>query len=74
VLSRTWNLLCLWVDLAMRASVAEEGLPLSGAESLAWARFLRRSWRELEDFYWDKQHAAPQGARPSSPGFSAEAG
>jgi hypothetical protein len=45
-------------NLAMRASVAEEGLPLSGAESLAWARFLRRTWRDLEDFYWEKQHAA----------------
>ncbi len=45
-------------NLAMRASVAEEGLPLTGADSLAWARFLRRTWRDLEDFYWDKQHAA----------------
>lgn len=45
-------------NLAMRASVAEEGLPLSGEDSLAWAHFLQRTWRELEDFYWDKQHAA----------------
>ena len=45
-------------NLAMRASVAEEGLPLSGEDSLAWARFLQRTWRDLEDFYWDKQHAA----------------
>ena len=45
-------------NLAMRASVAEEGLPLAGEDSLAWAHFLRRTWRELEDFYWDKQHAA----------------
>lgn len=45
-------------NLAMRASVAEEGLPLTGEDSLAWARFLQRTWRELEDFYWDKQHAA----------------
>jgi predicted nucleotidyltransferase len=45
-------------NLAMRASVAEEGLPLVGEDSLAWARFLQRTWRELEDFYWDKQHAA----------------
>ena len=44
-------------NLAMRASVAEEGLPLSGEDSLAWAHFLQRTWRELEDFYWDKQHA-----------------
>ncbi|MDD2880956.1 MAG: nucleotidyltransferase domain-containing protein [Rhodoferax sp.] len=45
-------------NLAMRASVAEEGVPLAGEDSLAWARFLQRTWRELEDFYWDKQHAA----------------
>jgi len=45
-------------NLAMRACVAEQGIPLSGADSLAWAHFLRRTWRELEDFYWDKQHAA----------------
>ena len=45
-------------NLAMRASVAEEGLPLAGEDSLAWARFLQRTWRDLEDFYWDKQHAA----------------
>lgn len=45
-------------NLAMRASVAEEGMPLMGQDSLAWAHFLQRTWRELEDFYWDKQHAA----------------
>lgn len=45
-------------NLAMRASVAEEGLILMGEDSLAWAHFLRRTWREVEDFYWDKQHAA----------------
>lgn len=45
-------------NLAMRASVAEEGIPLVGQDSLAWAKFLQRTWRELEDFYWAKQHAA----------------
>ena len=45
-------------NLAMRAAVAEEGLPLIGEESVAWARFLRHTWRELEDFYWEKEHAA----------------
>ena len=45
-------------NLAMRATVAEEGLPLTGDQSPAWARFLRRTWRELEDFYWGKEHAA----------------
>jgi hypothetical protein len=42
----------------MRAAVAEEGKPLAGEDRSAWARFLRRTWRELEDFYWEKDHAA----------------
>ncbi|MBE0475197.1 MAG: nucleotidyltransferase domain-containing protein [Rhodoferax sp.] len=45
-------------NLAMRASVAEEGLPLTGQDSLAWAHFLQRTWRDLEDFYWSQRHAA----------------
>jgi predicted nucleotidyltransferase len=45
-------------NLAMRASVAEEGQPLVIQDALAWARFLQRTWRELEDFYWEKRHAA----------------
>jgi predicted nucleotidyltransferase len=45
-------------NLAMRASVAEEGLPLTGEHTLVWAQFLTRTWRELEDFYWDQRHAA----------------
>jgi predicted nucleotidyltransferase len=45
-------------NLAMRAAVAEEGKPLAGEDRSAWARFLRRTWRELEDFYWEKDHAA----------------
>ena len=45
-------------NLAMRASVAEEGIALKGEDSLAWARFLQRTWRELEDYYWEKSHAA----------------
>lgn len=45
-------------NLAMRAAVAEEGLSLSGEDGLAWQHFLRRTWRDLEDFYWDRQHAA----------------
>jgi len=45
-------------NLTMRASVAEEGVPLMGEDTLAWAHFLQRTWRELEDFYWDKHHAA----------------
>ena len=44
--------------LAMRAVVAEEGVPLKGEESLAWSHFLTRTWRDLEDFYWERRHAA----------------
>lgn len=45
-------------NLAMRASVAEEGAPLKGEDTLAWIHFLQRTWRELEDFYWKQNHAA----------------
>jgi hypothetical protein len=45
-------------NLAMRSSVAEEGVPLFRQDSLAWMHFLQRTWRELEDFYWAKRHAA----------------
>jgi predicted nucleotidyltransferase len=45
-------------QLAMRALVAEEGVPLSGEHALAWAGFLRRTWRELEDHCWERAHAA----------------
>lgn len=45
-------------NLAMRATVAEEGQVLAGDETLAWAHFLTRTWRELEDYYWDQAHAA----------------
>lgn len=44
-------------NLAMRATVAEEGILLIGQDTLAWAHFLRRTWRDLEDFYWSKRHA-----------------
>jgi len=43
--------------LAMRAAVAEEGIPLKGEDSLAWSHFLHRIWRELEEREWNKQHA-----------------
>jgi len=44
--------------LAMRALVAEEGIPLKGEDDLAWNHFLARVWRELEDYEWDKHYAA----------------
>jgi len=42
----------------MRAVVAEEGIPLKGEDQIVWNHFLGRVWRELEDFEWEKQHAA----------------
>lgn len=44
--------------LTMRAVIAEEGIALKGAESLAWHRFLQRTWRELEEIYWEQIYAA----------------
>ncbi len=45
-------------NLAMRASAVEDGVPIWGEDHAAWARFLRRTWRELEDHYWERSHAA----------------
>ena len=44
--------------LAMRALVAEDGIPLKGEDSLAWNHFLGRTWRELEAYEWEKRYAA----------------
>lgn len=45
-------------NLTMRAAVAEEGVPVWGDESIEWMHFLQRTWRDLEDFYWEKTRAA----------------
>ena len=44
--------------LAMREVVANQGIPLKGAQTLAWFHFLTQTWAEVEDFYWRKNHAA----------------
>ncbi len=44
--------------LAMRAVIVEEGIPLKGGDSIAWNRFLSRTWREIEEFYWESVYAA----------------
>lgn len=44
--------------LTMRALVAEEGSLLVVNDELAWAKYLTQTWRELEDFYWERTHAA----------------
>ncbi len=43
--------------LAMRSVIVEEGIPLKGADTLAWKHFLQRTWRELEEAYWEKIYA-----------------
>jgi Polymerase beta, Nucleotidyltransferase len=43
--------------LAMRAVVAEEGVILHGGDTLAWCHFLQRTWRELEEVYWEETYA-----------------
>lgn len=45
-------------NLAMRANAAENGRVLLGEDTLAWARFQTRTWRELEDYYWEQSHAS----------------
>lgn len=44
-------------SLAMRAEIAENGTILKGEDALPWQRFLRRTWRELEDHYWREIYA-----------------
>jgi uncharacterized protein len=44
--------------LAIRAVVAEEGRLLKGDGCRAWSHFLTRTWRELEDWAWEVEHAA----------------
>ena len=44
--------------LTMRVVVAEEGVVLKGEETLAWHYFLQRTWRELEEYYWNQCYAA----------------
>lgn len=43
--------------LAMRAVIAEEGIPLK-TDTLAWHHFLTRTWAELEQLEWERQHEA----------------
>lgn len=44
--------------LAIRSVIVEEGLLLKGDGCLAWSHFLTRTWRELEEFYWETIYAA----------------
>ncbi len=44
--------------MAIRAVVAEEGVIIKGDDSIVWHRFLQRTWRELEEHYWEQTYAA----------------
>jgi uncharacterized protein YutE (UPF0331/DUF86 family) len=44
-------------SLAMRAEIAENGIILMGEDGLPCQRFLRRTWRELEEYYWEEIYA-----------------
>jgi len=44
--------------LAIRAVIANQGVLLKGDDQLPWSRFLLRTWRDLEDFVWEREHAA----------------
>ncbi|WP_117316662.1 nucleotidyltransferase domain-containing protein [Chromatocurvus halotolerans] len=39
--------------LAMRDLIANHGIVLTDSTSLPWLHFLQRTWRDLEDYYWD---------------------
>ena len=47
-----------FAGLTMKAQVAEEGTILNLNDELAWAYFQTTTWREIEDHYWDRAHAA----------------
>lgn len=53
---------CIWMldltaRLAMRAVVVEEGIPLKGGDKLDWHRLLQRTWREMEEHYWEQTYS-----------------
>ncbi len=44
-------------NLTLRAEIAEHGILLKGENTLAWSHFLLKTWREMEEVYWDKCYA-----------------
>lgn len=44
--------------LAIRDEIANRGIILKGENTLALSHFLTRTWRQLEEYYWDKIYAA----------------
>lgn len=39
--------------LAICSVIAHEGVALKGVDTPAWHRFLQRTWREQETYYWE---------------------
>ena len=44
--------------LSINAAVADDGIPLTGQNSLALANFYQRVWANLEDYYWNLDHVS----------------
>jgi len=44
--------------LSISATVVDEGIPLTGQNSLALAVFYQRIWANLEDYYWNLEHVS----------------
>jgi len=44
--------------LGINATVVDEGIPVTGGNSLALANYYQRIWANLEDFYWNLNHVS----------------
>lgn len=44
--------------LSINAAVVDDGIPLTGQNSLALANFYQRVWANLEDYYWNLDHVS----------------
>ena len=44
--------------LGINATVVDEGIALTGKNSLALAHYYQRIWANLEDYYWNLEHVS----------------
>ena len=44
--------------LGINATVVDEGIPLTGGNSLALANYYQRIWANIEDYYWNLEHVS----------------
>ena len=44
--------------LGINATVVDEGIPITGGNSLALAKYYQRIWANLEDFYWNLNYVS----------------